>query len=165
MSGITPPAATVVNNMLPPSFSIAKPFGIEFWIGLTTTPNGQFMLLDGDPSLRTVTGRALLVQSLLCRQTTGRGSVIDCPNDCINLCDYVQAGMTSAAILQLFGTLQTELLKDQRVTSAIVTGSYNPQTSVLTINEAIQSSYGPFTLVLGVSSVTVQLLNANLLAG
>jgi hypothetical protein len=73
--------------------------------------------------------------------------------------------MTNAQILQLFGTIQAELLKDQRVTSATCTGGFNPATSVLTINEAIASGYGPFTLVLEVSSVTVTMLNANLLAG
>ena len=139
-----------------------NPYGIDFWIGFTPPPHP---VLDADPSMRTATGRQLLIQSLLCRQTTPRGSVIDCPNDCINLTDYVQAGMTPTAITQLYGTIQTELLKDQRVASAIVSGSYSFQTAVLTINEAIQSAYGPFSLVLGVSSVTVTLLNANLLAG
>jgi hypothetical protein len=144
-----------------------NPYGLDFWIGFAPGPNKNAgnTLLDADPSMRTVTGRALLVQSLLCRQTTPRGSVIDCPNDCINLVDYVSAGMTAAAISQLYGTIQNELRKDQRVFSATVTGSYSFQTSTLTLNEAIQSGYGPFSLVLAVSSVTVTLLNANLLAG
>ena len=144
-----------------------NPYGLDFWIGFAPGPNKNAgnTLLDADPSMRTVTGRALLVQSLLCRQPTPRGSVIDCPNDCINLVDYVSAGMTAAAISQLYGTIQNELRKDQRVFSATVTGSYSFQTSTLTLNEAIQSGYGPFSLVLAVSSVTVTLLNANLLAG
>ena len=144
-----------------------NPYGIEFWIGLApgVNANAGNTILDADPSMRTTTGRALLVQSLLCRQTTPRGSVIDCPNDCLDIRGYVSAGMTAAAIMQLYGTIQTELLKDQRVHAAFVTGTYSFQTSTLTINEAIQSGYGPFTMVLNVSSVTVQLLNANLLAG
>jgi hypothetical protein len=147
-----------------------NPFGIDFWIGLAPGPVGflgssRQLLLDGDPSLRTVTGRAILVQSLLCRQSTPRGSVIDCPNDCLDLRDYVAEGMTPTQVLSIYGTIQAELLKDQRVSQAIVNGSYSFQTSVLTLNEAITSSYGPFTLVLAVSAVTVQLLNANLLAG
>jgi hypothetical protein len=142
-----------------------NPYGIEFWMGFTPTPNGVFTQLDADPSLRTTTGRYLLVQSLLCRQTSPRGSYIDCPNDCIDIRALVGAGMTPAAILQLYASIQSELLKDQRVTTAIVTGSYSYQTAGLTINEAITSAYGPFTMVLNVSSVTVTLLNANLLAG
>lgn len=145
----------------------ASPWGIDFWIGLApgANVNAGNTALDADPSMRTTTGRGLLVQSLLCRQTTPRGSVIDCPNDCIDLRDYVSAGMTATQIVALYGTIQTELLKDQRVVQATVTGEYSFVTAELTINEAIQSSYGPFSLVLVVSSVTVSLLNANLLAG
>lgn len=142
-----------------------SPYGIEFWIGFTPQSVANHFVLDADPSMRTTTGRALLVQSLLCRQTTPRGSVIDCPNDCIDLRDYVSAGMTPLQITQMFGTIQGELLKDQRVAQATVTGTYSFQTSVLTLNEAIQSAYGPFTMTLNVSAVNVILLNANLLAG
>jgi len=145
-----------------------NPYGIDFWIGFVPVnlrSNAGNMQLDADPSMRTTTGRALLIQSLLCRQTTARGSVIDCPNDCLDIRNYVSDGMTTAQILQLAGTIQSELLKDQRVTSALVTGTYSFQTATLSLSEAIQSGYGPFTMVLGVSAVTVQLLNANLLSG
>ena len=144
-----------------------SPYGIDFWIGFTTmsNKNAGYSILDADPSMRTTTGRQLLIQSLLCRQTTPRGSVIDCPNDCLDLKTFVSAGMTPTAITSLCGTIQNELLKDQRVAVVTITGVYNFQTATLTLNEAIQSSYGPFTLVLAVSSVTVQILNANLLAG
>lgn len=140
-----------------------NPYGNDFWIG---NVGGARFLLDADPSMRIATGIQLLAQSLVCRQMTPRGSVIDCPNDCINLLDYVAAGMTSTQMLQLYSVLQAEILKDQRVLSgSTVTGSYSFQTGVLTINESIQSSFGPFALVLPVSLVTGQLLNANLLAG
>ena len=153
--------------MTQPFAPAPNPYGIEFWIGFAPGPNKNAgnSILDADPSMRTTTGRALLVQSLLCRQTTPRGSVIDCPNDCLDIRSYVQAGMTPAQIMQRGGTIGSELRKDQRVLTAIVTGTYSFQTATLTLTEAIQSSYGPFTMVLGVSSVTVQLLNANLLAG
>src|ERR1700691_1066598 len=92
-----------------------SPYGIEFWIGFAPANNATaagYSILDADPAMRTTTGRQLLVQSLLCRQTTPRGSVIDCPNDCIDLRDYVAAGMTPSQIVQLYGTIQNELLKD-----------------------------------------------------
>lgn len=150
-------------NFAPPS----NPFGIDFWIGLAPGPNANAgnTILDGDPSLRTATGPALLIQSLLCRQTTPRGSVIDCPNDCLNIQDALADGMTASQIQQLCATIQNELLKDQRVTAAFVTGVFNGEKSELTLTEMVQSSSGPFSLVLNVSAVTVTLLNANLLAG
>jgi hypothetical protein len=144
---MTQPAGTTIQN----------PYGIDFWIGPNAT--GQ---LDADPSMRTTTGRGLLSQSLLCRQTTPRGSVVDCPNDCLDIRDMVSSGMTQAQITALASQIQQELLKDQRVSGAIVTATFSNATSTLTITEQIQSGYGPFTLVLAVTSLTVKILDANL---
>lgn len=152
---------------IPASLLVAQapnPYGIEFWLGIVPAPGANYgnSIIDADPSMRTTTGRALLQQSLLCRLTTPLGSVIDCPNDCIDLTALVSDGMTTSQIKQVFGTVQNEVLKDQRVTAAFVTGSFNPATSTLTIAISVQSSYGPFTFTLEVSQVTVKLLNANL---
>jgi hypothetical protein len=156
-----------MSNILPYPYptSPPSPYGIDFWIGFTPVgarSNAGNSILDADPAMRTVTGRALLLQSLLCRQTMTRGSAIDCPNDGINIPDYVAVGMTPNQIMALYTTIQNELLKDQRVSQATVSGSYSFQSSSLVINEFIQSSYGPFSFTLNVSSVTVTLLNANL---
>jgi hypothetical protein len=138
----------------------ANPYGVDFLIARNAA--GQ---LDADPSMRTTTGRALLTQSLLSRVSTPRGSVVDCPNDCLDLRSYVSTGMTYTAILALCAQVQTELLKDQRVYSAVVNGQYNTATSTLTLPCSIQSSMGPFTFTLAVTSVTVSILNSNLPAG
>lgn len=136
-----------------------SPYGIEFWLGFTPFRNST--VIDADPSMRIATGRQLLVQSLLCRQTTPTGSVIDCPNDCLDLIDFLSDGLTPSDIMALGGQIQNELLKDQRVIAATVTGTFAQ--SKLTLVESIQSGYGPFQMVLDVSGVTVTLLNANLL--
>jgi hypothetical protein len=136
------------------------PFGVDFWIG----PNASGQM-DFDTTMRTVTGRDLLSQSLLCRQTTPTGSVIDNPQDCFDVRDWVSEGMTQAQLAALSQTITNELLKDQRVLDVQVKVAFNFATSRLDITEAFQSSYGPFTLTLSVSNVTVQLLNANLPAG
>jgi hypothetical protein len=138
-------------------FPPSDPYGTDFWIG--GAPNG---ILDGDASLRLTSGRYLLSQRLLCRLSSPRGSYIDCPNDCIDLRDSLSDGMTAAQISALGSTVRAECLKDEQVTDATVSGSFSFQTSALTLTIAIQSAYGPFTMVLLVSGVTVQLLNANL---
>ena len=138
----------------------ASPFGVDFWIGPNAT--GQ---LDADPSMRTTSGRQLLSQSLLCRLSTPRGSVIDCPNDCMDMRDYVSAGMTANEIAQFTSAVQLEVLKDQRILAATVTATFVPANGYLQVSIAGQSSYGPFSLVLAVSNVSVTILNANLLAG
>jgi hypothetical protein len=58
--------------------------------------------------------------------------------------------------------VQQECLKDQQVTACNVTGTFSFTTSVLTMTIMVTSGAGPFTMVLAVSQVTVQLLNANL---
>jgi len=42
-----------------------------------------------------------------------------------------------------------------------VTGTYDTVANVLTLNEVIQSTLGPFTLTLAVSSLTVQLITGS----
>lgn len=139
------------------TFPPSNPFGQDFWLG--GSPQG---ILDGDASLRLTTGRALLAQRILCRLSTPRGSVIDCPNDCIDLRDSLSAGMTAAQISALGSTVRGEVLKDQQVTDCQVSSTFSFQTSALTMTLSVQSGQGPFTMVLLVSQVSVQLLNANL---
>lgn len=140
-------------------FPPSNPFGSDFWMG--GAPSG---ILDGDPSMRLATGRQLLSQRILCRLSSPRGSYIDCPNDCIDLRDSLSAGMTQAQIADLGADIRDEVLKEEQVTDAEVSGTFSYQTSALTLSLAVESAYGPFLMVLLVTKVTVQLLNANLLS-
>lgn len=140
--------------MTAPANAVTNIYGTDFWIGGST--------LDADPSMRLVTGRALLSQNLVCRFSTPRGSVIDCPNDCLDLRDEVSDGLTSSELNALRGKIQQEALKDQRVKTVAVTTSFNYSTSTLTVTMNVTSLYGPFALVLSVSALTVTILDANL---
>ena len=131
-----------------------SPYGTDFWLGGPTP--------DADPSIRLTTGRQLLSQSLLCRFTTPRGSVIDCPNDCLDLRNLVSKGYATGSLTALSGQIQQEALKDARVQSVSATTSFNAATNTLTVTMNLASLYGPFQLVLEIDSVTAQILNANL---
>jgi hypothetical protein len=111
-------------------------------------------VLDLTPDMQVATGRAVLAQSLIRRQTTPRGSVITSPNDCIAVQQLLSAGMTQAALAALAGAIRQELLKDQRVNAVSVTISLSP-TNVATISEQIQSSTGPFSLTLTLTNGTI----------
>ena len=139
-----------------PGVTPSNPYGQDFAIVL----NGG--VLDFLPTMGLQTGRALLTQSLICRQTTPTGSVIDCPNDAFDVRDWISEGMTLAQLSQLGTSVSNELMKDQRVGSAIVQASYSLATSQVILNEAITSLYGPFSFVLGVNTVTGALLLQNL---
>jgi len=136
---------------------VVNPYGTDFWIG---SVNGGPP--DLDPSMRFTTGRQLLSQSLVCRFSTARGTVIDCPNDCLDLRDLVSDGMTQSQINSLGGAIRQEALKDARVQDVQVQSTFSNATSTLTVTMNVASLYGPFKLVLAVSSVTVTILDANL---
>jgi hypothetical protein len=139
-----------------PGVTAINPYGQDFAIVIV---NG---VLDFQPTMGLVQGRALLAQSLVCRQTTPVGSVLDCPNDCFDVRDWISEGMTQAQLSRLGTAVTNELLKDQRVSSANVQATYNAGTGKITLTEQVTSLYGPFALVLAVSAVTVELLSQNL---
>lgn len=141
-----------------PGVTASNPYGQDFALVLQ---NG---VLDFLPSMGLATGRQLLIQSLLSRQTTYTGSVLDCPNDCFDVRDWISEGMTPAQLSNLGTYVTNELMKDQRVRSATVKATYNASTSQLFLAESVVSSYGPFSFVLAVTNLTVQMLDQNLAA-
>jgi len=114
---------------------------------LATLPNANGTL-DLTPDMRMATGRDVLSQSLIRRQTTPRGSVLTSPNDCLDVRQLLSAGMTQSQLQALASSIRTELLRDQRVNGAQVTITVNTATGSTTIQESITSSAGPFTLTL-----------------
>jgi hypothetical protein len=114
---------------------------------LATLPNADGTL-DLTPDMRMATGRDVLSQSLIRRQTTPRGSVLTSPNDCLDVRQLLSAGMTQSQLQALASSIRTELLRDQRVNGAQVTITVNTATGATTIQESITSSAGPFTLTL-----------------
>jgi len=145
-----------VTNPTIPGVTPTNPYGQDFAIVIVGG------VLDFLPTMGLATGRTLLQQSLICRQTTPTGSVVDCPNDCFDVRDWISEGMTAQQLAQIGTTISNELMKDQRVSMANVTATYSIQTAKLTLTEQITSLYGPFSFVLAVGSVTVELLNQNL---
>jgi hypothetical protein len=139
-----------------PGVTATNPYGQDFAIVLI---NG---VLDFQPTMGLATGRTLLAQSLICRQTTPVGSVLDCPNDCFDIRDWISEGMTPAQISRLSQAVTNEILKDQRVTAANVQATFNVGTGKIVLTEQVSSGYGPFSFVLAVSNVTVELLSQNL---
>lgn len=123
-----------------------NPFGTCLWTG--PDANGFIGL---DPSGRMATGRDVLTQSLVRRQTTARGSVINAPGDCLDVTDYLKASFTPAALAAIGIDVQQELSKDARLKSCTVAATYDGIAETLTLTESFESLYGPFQLVVSVS--------------
>lgn len=105
------------------------------------------------------TGIDVLAQSLMCRLTTPHGSVMGCPNDCIDVRDFVGSGMTQSDVQKAQAAIQAQIQRDERVLTSTVRATYNQATKVLGLTISVTSAAGPFTMTLAVSAVTVSLLN------
>ena len=127
------------------------PYGSD--IGLFFGPTG---VGDMDSGAAEVQGRAMLAQRILARLTTRRGTVIDCPNDCLDVRDMLRATNSLSIIAGYQGVIQAEVVKEQEVQAALVTVTYKNERMTIVI--AIQSGTGPFTLTLVVSAVTLEIL-------
>jgi hypothetical protein len=116
---------------------------------------------DLTPTMQEVTGPPVVAQRLLCRLTTPRGSVLDSPNDCIDIRGYVRASVTPAEVQAMQSQILGEIQKEQCLQTATVSvGEFllvEAQLQV-TITISVTTAKGPFTLTLLTSAVTVTAL-------
>lgn len=124
--------------------------------------------VDLTPGMVQATGRAVLSQSLIRRQTTPRGSVIDAPNECFDVRDWLndavrlEGGAQSARFQQLQSQIVQELRKDQRVKNVTVDIVYTIETKTLRITELVEAGDGPFTLTFSLSPDNITVLVADI---
>ncbi len=112
---------------------------------------------DMSPEGRIVTGHRVLAEALARRLMTPRGRLIGYPNYGYDLTEWVNADVSARDIASIRANVQAECLKDERVESVNVSVVL-AKDGTLTVTLNIEGSLGPFTMVLGVSEVTVTLL-------
>ena len=109
-------------------------------------------------------GVRLVAEAAYRRVTTPRGTLRggdDEANYGIDLADEIGSVSSASTAAALPGRVETELLKDERIESVNVTVAAvveGPSTSY-TVSIEGQTAEGPFSLVLSVNDVTVDLLN------
>ncbi len=112
---------------------------------------------DLDPTGRVVSGTLLLGQAAYRRLRTRRGSCLDCPDDGIDIQEYLSLAMTPAALSAIPGEVSAELRKDERFVAADVV--VTKITEGLHFAIEITPSEGPtFDLTLSVTDAGVKLL-------
>ena len=113
---------------------------------------------DLETTLSTVSGPMVVVEAVVRRWSTPTGGLLGDPNYGFDLSAYCNADVSPRDIAQLTTSLNAEAEKDERVlecTSTAVLGTDD----VLTVTSNLTLLDGEeFTLVLAVSSVTVELL-------
>lgn len=103
-----------------------------------------------------VSGRALLIEALIRRLVTRRGSLMGDPDYGTDVRAYVNKASTAAGAAALAAGISAELAKDERVKSASATSTFVNNT--LTVAISLVDAAGPFKLTLAVSDVSLKLL-------
>jgi hypothetical protein len=113
---------------------------------------------DIDPYGQVVEGKACVAQGLVHRFITPRGGLFYDTSYGKDLRSYLEESLTPDRLAAIPGEVSAEAEKDERVQSATCSVSYNEKTEKLTITLIITTAEGPFTLVLEISKLAVELL-------
>lgn len=113
---------------------------------------------DVDPTLALTSSKSIIVDALARRLLTPSGSLPFHPDYGLDLRQWLNEGMTQDKIFQIKASVQSELLKDERVASVNALVTFDFATSTLTLQVEVESAVGPFKFTLGVSAVTIDLL-------
>jgi phage baseplate assembly protein W len=107
---------------------------------------------------RMVSGFAVVGEAIARRWSTPRGRLIAYPNYGFDLSEYVNADMSPRDIAGLRAGAAAEAEKDERVERCSVSAVLGTD-GVLTLTALVQTTKGPFTLVVRASAVTVDLVS------
>lgn len=116
-------------------------------------------VLDSPPEMSEVSGRTCLAQAIARRLITPRGRLIDDADYGYDLSQYINDDLSTADIARIQFEAESECVKDERVLGAKVVLTVASQ--VMTVIVTLEDSSGPFTLVLAINDVTVQLLTVS----
>ncbi len=108
---------------------------------------------------RTVTGNRVVAEAIARRLMTPRGRLIGYPNYGYDLTQFVNADVGPRELAAMRAGIVAECLKDQRVAGA--TADVTLASDVLTVTIKLDAALGPFSLVLSVTALTVELLDVS----
>lgn len=133
---------------------MANPYGVD-----VTTFAGGVMGLD--PMFGLIEGERAVIESAARALNTEPGTLPHAPERGYNLISKLGARMTLVAKAKMKADIRAELLRDERILDAAVVDIVQTAGAMdwrLTIRLTLAT--GPFELVLGVSSLTVEILKA-----
>lgn len=124
-----------------------------------STPVSDEGLLDLDPAMRLVSGRAMLAQAIGRRITTRPGALAwigESSSYGLDVRDQVGSDTDARTAFALAASVQAEVLLDERVRACDVTPTLAGGSLALVLRLA--DADGPFRLTLAVSDLTIDLL-------
>lgn len=99
-----------------------------------------------------------LANAIARRLITQRGTLVGAPDYGFDVRQYILATLTRAQQSSLQGAIARECEKDERVLAASVTATINAAAFTLTLAISLSTADGPFSFVLSVGALTVQIL-------
>lgn len=116
-------------------------------------------LPDLDPVGALRTGAVVLAEAIGRRLITQRGTLVDSLNYGTDVRAYVnEVASSGTAITQVKAAIERECRLDERVMGADAEVWYDAPSSTMGVVLSLTTATGPFRLVLGVTSVTLQVL-------
>jgi hypothetical protein len=106
-----------------------------------------------------VSGRTALVQALLHRFQTERGTLVDDRDYGLDTTAWVGMRVTTPLLISWQQALANEAKKDERVLSAKASITFDAQASTLTFALAVTTAEGPFVMTVAVTALSVDLLS------
>ncbi len=116
-----------------------------------------YCLEDIDASGRVVSGIEGLAQAIYRRFITPRGWLLDDPDYGTALIEFLGDSIDASGLGRIRAAIVGEAMKDERVASVDATVRIDGA-GIITCTLQILSALGPFKMVLGVSGVSVDLL-------
>lgn len=114
---------------------------------------------DLTPAMAETSGQHIVAEAVARRWQTPRGGLIDDPSYGYDLTDFVDDDISQQDIARLSAGAEAEALKDERVFACTVKTTFAG--GLLIVVGTITTALGPFTLVLSVSAVSVQILRVS----
>lgn len=114
--------------------------------------------IDVTPDGRMISGKLGVIQALVRRLSTRRGTLYRHPNYGYALFELLNSSMTPKENSAAQVAIANECTKDERVNAASASVTLS-KAGTLTVTIVVDLGEGPFTFVLAVSDVTVTLLD------
>jgi len=112
-----------------------------------------------DPAFRVISGPRVVVEAIVRRWTTPRGSLITDPNAGIDLRAFIGQGVTQNNVRLIAPFLVREAMADERVLDAQVVPTYDFASRTMTIGATITLAQGPFSFVVSASAERIIILS------
>jgi len=108
--------------------------------------------------LTLISGYQNLATQLIRRLSTRRGTLFYDPNYGDDIRLFMNSPINNATLEQIKYTIKRQCEADPRIDNADVSATYSQSTLTLEVDIALTTFLGPFTLVISVDALTIELL-------